>query len=170
MGVFITNKVCRNAKNLVIKKIEEQFREDFKVLNNNALELKATNPRSNVEVVAERDNPNELPVFQKIYICLDTVREGFLAGCRRLVGLEGCFLKRLLKGQLLVAVGKDRNNQMFPVAWAVVQKETSETWSWFVGHLRSDLCMGDGLGWSLISDMQKVLHLTYTRYIYIFLN
>ena len=121
MGVFITNKVCRNAKNLVIKKIEEQFREDFKVLNNYALELKATNPRSNVEFVAERDNPNELPVFQKIYICLDTVREGFLAGCRRLVGPDGCFLKGLLlKGQLLVAIGRDGNNQMFPVAWAVV--------------------------------------------------
>lgn len=48
LGVFVTNKVCINAKGLVVKKIEEQFREDFKVLNNYALELKATNPGSNV--------------------------------------------------------------------------------------------------------------------------
>ena len=121
-----------------------------------------------MEVVAERDNPNELPVFQKIYICLNAVREGFLASCIMLVSLDGCFLKGLLKGQLLVAVRRSGNNQMFPVAWAVVQKETSETWSWFLGHLRFDLCMGEGLGWSLISDMQKVLHLTCTRYIYFF--
>ena len=87
-----------NAKNLVIKKIEEQFKEDFKMLNNYALELKATNPRSNVVVVAERDNPNELLIFQKIYICLNTIREGFLVGCRKLVGLDGCFLKGLFKG------------------------------------------------------------------------
>ena len=74
-----------------------------------------------MEVVAEKDNPNELPVFQKVYICLNGVREGVLAECKRLVGPDGCFLKGLLlKGQLLVAIGRDGNNQMFPVVWAVV--------------------------------------------------
>lgn len=53
MGVSITNKVCRNAKALVLKHIEMRFREDFKVLNNYALELKRTNPSSIVIVVFE---------------------------------------------------------------------------------------------------------------------
>ena len=52
------------------------------MLNNYALKLKATNPWSNVVVMAERDNPNELLVFQKIYICLNAVRDGLLANCR----------------------------------------------------------------------------------------
>lgn len=34
--------------------------------------------------------------------------------------------------------------------------EENETWSWFIDHLKTDLCMGEGLGWSLVSDMQKV--------------
>lgn len=62
------------------KKIEEQFTEDFKVLNNYALELKTTNHRNSVTIVAERANPNEVPMFQKMYICLATIREGFFAG------------------------------------------------------------------------------------------
>ena len=35
------------------------------------------------------------------------------------------FLKGLMKGQSLVAVGRDENNQMFPIAWLVVDKETN---------------------------------------------
>ncbi|XP_039118187.1 uncharacterized protein LOC120254107 [Dioscorea cayenensis subsp. rotundata] len=46
---------------------------------------------------------------------------------------------------------------MFPIAWAVVQVATSETWSWFVDLLKSDLGLVDGLGWALVSDMQKGL-------------
>ncbi|XP_039131855.1 uncharacterized protein LOC120268592 [Dioscorea cayenensis subsp. rotundata] len=157
LGVFITSKVCRNAESLVMKKTEEKFREDFKVLNNYALELQATNPGSSVLVVAEKVNHNEFPVFQKMYIYLAAVGEGVLVGCRQIIGVDGCFLKGLLKGQLLMVVGRDGNNQMFPLAWAVVEKETTETWAWFFENLMIDLGMGEGLGWSLISDMQKGL-------------
>lgn len=156
LGVFISTKVCRNAKAMVLKKMEKQYQDEFLVLNNYILELKEANPGSTVSVVAERKNGVDLPVFQKIYICISAIKEGFSAGCRKIVGLDGCFLKGLVKGQLLVAVGRDGNNQMFPIAWAVVEKETTESWDWFIQHLQADLQIGDGLGWALISDMQKV--------------
>lgn len=54
MGAFITRKVCRNAKILAIKKIKEQFWEDFRVLNRYALGLKSTNLGSNVSVLSQR--------------------------------------------------------------------------------------------------------------------
>ncbi|XP_039127844.1 uncharacterized protein LOC120263931 [Dioscorea cayenensis subsp. rotundata] len=157
LGVFITDKVCRNARSLVIKKIEEQFKEDFKVLNNYALELKTTNPGSSVHIMTERQKLDELPLFKRIYICIAAIREGFINGCRRVIGIDGCFLKGSVKGQILTAVGRDGNNQMFPVAWAVVDKETSETWLWFIELLKVDLLIEDGLGWVVLSDMQKGL-------------
>ena len=83
-------------------------------------------------------------------------REEFLAGCWRLIDLDGCFLKGLLKGQLLMVVGKEANNKMFLLAWAIVGTETSERWTCFIELLRSDFCMRDGLGWEVVSDMQKV--------------
>ncbi|XP_070056566.1 uncharacterized protein [Nicotiana tomentosiformis] len=49
------------------------------------------------------------------------VVEGWSEGCRRIIGLDGCFLKGICKGQLLVAVSKGGNNQMFPIAWAIVE-------------------------------------------------
>ncbi|WMV45033.1 hypothetical protein MTR67_038418 [Solanum verrucosum] len=43
------------------------------------------------------------------------------------------------KGELLVAVGRNGNNQMFPIAWAVVDKETKHSWSFFINYLKEDL-------------------------------
>ncbi|KAL0428872.1 UNVERIFIED_CONTAM: hypothetical protein Sradi_0513200 [Sesamum radiatum] len=60
-------------------------------------------------------------------------------------------------GQLLVAVGRDGNDNMFPIAMAVVQVENRDSWGWFVGELLDDI---GGLGtskWSFISDRQKGL-------------
>lgn len=79
LGVFISNNVSRNDKTLVIKKIEAQFWEDFRVLNDYVMELKETNPRSSVFVVSEWHRPSELPLFQKIYIyALQLLGKGFL--------------------------------------------------------------------------------------------
>lgn len=52
--MFITNKVCKSTRCLVLKKIEQQFMEDLKVLNNYLLDSMAKNPSSNVVVVAQR--------------------------------------------------------------------------------------------------------------------
>ena len=80
----------------------------------------------------------------------------FLGGFKHIIGLDGYFLKGLVKGQLLVAIGRDGNNQMFLIAYAVVHNESTETWSWFIDQLHSDLTIGKGLGWSIVSDMQNV--------------
>lgn len=45
---------------------------------------------------------------------------------------------------------------MYPVAWAVVEKENEETWSWFFEKLFEDLNIVCGLGWTFMSDKQKV--------------
>lgn len=82
---------------------------------------------------------------------------GFKAGCRKVIGLDGCFFKGACQGELLAAIGRDANNQMYPVAWAVVEQETRENWEWFLEFLMKDLEINDdGAGWVFISDQQKV--------------
>ena len=73
-------------------------------------------------------------------------------GCRRVLGLDGAFLKGYCKGELLCATAMDANDQMFPVAWAVVEFESKESWSWFLAHLIKDLDMQTGDKWTLLSD------------------
>lgn len=47
-----------------------------------------------------------------------------------------------LKGYMEVnyyLVGKDENNQMFPIAYVVVEAETKGSWEWFLDLLLKDL-------------------------------
>jgi hypothetical protein len=55
------------------------------------------------------------------------MKQGFLEGCRPVIGLDECFLKGPYKGMLLAAVGRDANNNMYPIAIVVVEVEIKES-------------------------------------------
>ncbi|KAK8683081.1 hypothetical protein V6N13_039149 [Hibiscus sabdariffa] len=118
--------------------------------------LRAADVRGTFDLVVERPNVTDIPKFRRIYVCFSALREGFKMYCRPVVGLDGCFLKGSFKGEILSAVGRDCNNQIFPIAWAVVEVENRETWAWFLNNLQHDIGFGDGDGCTLLSDMQKV--------------
>ena len=69
-------------------------------------------------------------------------------------------LKVICSGELLSAVGRDANNHIYPIAWAVVAVENKETWKWFLNLLLKDINMGNGAGLTLLSDQHKVFILT----------
>ncbi|CAL8089112.1 unnamed protein product [Prunus armeniaca] len=73
-----------------------------------------------------------LPHLQRLYLCLDACKKGFFVGCISIIGVDGCHLKGPFSSQLLGAVGVDANDNMYPVAYAIVELETKETWSWFL--------------------------------------
>ena len=69
-----------------------------------------------------------MPYFERLYICVESCKIGFLAGCRPIIGLDACHLKAKLGGQLITAVARDPNEEYFPLAYAVVEVETKESW------------------------------------------
>ncbi|PRQ55220.1 putative MULE transposase domain-containing protein [Rosa chinensis] len=83
------------------------------------------------------------------------MKKGWTEGCRPIIGVDGCHLKTMHKGQLLTAVGIDGNNGMYPIAWAVVEKETREAWTWFFKFLKDDLCLVNDCSYVFMSDKQK---------------
>ncbi|GKA52061.1 60S ribosomal protein L34 [Tanacetum coccineum] len=62
-----------------------------------------------------------------------------------------------VKGELLTAMGRDGNNQMFPIAWAVVNIENNDNWQWFLACICEDLMLGQGAYLTIISDGHKGL-------------
>ncbi|KAL0323596.1 UNVERIFIED_CONTAM: hypothetical protein Sangu_1978900 [Sesamum angustifolium] len=97
------------------------------------------------------------PVLQRMYFCLKGMRDGFIEGCRPLIGLDGCFLKGLFKGQLLAAIGRDPNDNIYPIAVAYVEVEKYDSWEWFLNLLLRDIGSHNERGWAFISDRQKGL-------------
>ncbi|XP_019181684.1 PREDICTED: uncharacterized protein LOC109176748 [Ipomoea nil] len=145
----------RRAIRSVLKKINASFEDQFRRIRDYAQECMNSNPGSKVILKTSRVTPDSPCVFQRIYVCFDALRMGFLDGCRKIIGLDGCFLKGLLKGEILTAVGRDANNQMYPIAWAVVEIENTDSWGWFLELLKNDLGITNTYPWTIISDQQK---------------
>lgn len=108
----------------------------------------------------ERPFPKVPPKFHRLYMSFAVMKKGFLDGCRPVIGVDGCFLKGSFKGILLVAVGRDGNDNMYLIAYAVVEAETKDSWTWFLETLVLDLGTRE---WharlTFISDRQKVIFL-----------
>ncbi|KAM3199971.1 hypothetical protein P3L10_032331 [Capsicum annuum] len=90
-------------------------------------------------------------------------KQGFLAGCRPIMGVDGCHLKGNQKeGQLLIAVGIDGNDNMYLIAFVIMEGELMETWNWFLILLDEDLRISQHhFAWTFISDKQKGLIPTF---------
>ncbi|KAL4560719.1 hypothetical protein LXL04_032873 [Taraxacum kok-saghyz] len=93
----------------------------------------------------------------RFYVCFKNFKDGWIRGCRRVIGLDGCFLKGRVNGELLTAIGRDADNHVYPIAWAVVDVENIDNWNWFLDLLVDDLDRGSGNGLVVISDQHKGL-------------
>jgi hypothetical protein len=147
---------CKRAKALVLQEALDSTKGEYSRVYDYQAELLRSNPGSTIVVVLNPDIVLK-KVFQRFYVCFDACKRGFLAACRRVVGLDGCFFKGATNGELLCAIGRDANNQMYPIAWAYVERESYDSWYWFLGLLQKDLNISNGgEEWVLISDQQKV--------------
>ncbi|XP_059454848.1 uncharacterized protein LOC132185016 [Corylus avellana] len=113
----------RKAKQKLYGNLEDQYRRLWDYCET----LRHTNSGSCVLMKVDRPNPNLPPRFGRLYVSLAGMKKGFLEGCRPFIGVDGCFLKGPFKGQLLSAVGRDGNNNMYPIAFAVVEAVRRKT-------------------------------------------
>lgn len=114
---------CSKARRKALQVVATSMTEHYSKIWDYRYELMKTNEGRTIEVYCVRNNPTYGRVFQRFYVCIDALKRGLLAGCKKVLGLDRCFLKGVMKGELLIAVGRDDNNQMFPVAWGIVQVE-----------------------------------------------
>jgi len=62
-----------------------------------------------------------------------------MSGCRPFIGVDGCHLKTMYGGILLVVVGRDANDQYYPLTFGVVENETNDAWRWFLTLILNDI-------------------------------
>ncbi|KAH7861366.1 hypothetical protein Vadar_025217 [Vaccinium darrowii] len=154
------HKVYR-AKRKALELIEGDHSQQYLRLWDYCEMVRMQNPSSVAKLKVERPWVGHGPIFQRMFICYDACVKGFLAGCKPLIGLDACFLKGPFGGQLMHAVAKDANNQMFPLAFAIVEAETKDSWTWFMENLASVIGNPEERGITFMSDRQKGLTQTF---------
>ncbi|XP_016172099.1 uncharacterized protein LOC107614399 [Arachis ipaensis] len=95
-------------------------------------------------------------VFWSYYPCIRAFRH-----CKPVVQVDGTHLYGKYKGRLLVAVSQDGNNNIVPIAFAIVEGETSDAWHFFLSNLRQHVVTRNGVG--LISDRHESINTAVAR-------
>ncbi|KAK9291453.1 hypothetical protein L1049_019401 [Liquidambar formosana] len=104
--VKISRSQAYRARRLALEMIDGSHQKQFTRMWDYAAELLRINPGSTIQLLTDtRDGPNAQPVFKRFYVCLHAIKSGFRAGCRPLIGVDGCHLKGPSGMQLLEAIG-----------------------------------------------------------------
>nr|KAJ0197684.1 hypothetical protein LSAT_V11C700371480 [Lactuca sativa] len=133
------------------------MKKQYDILRDYGLELMERNPCTNVYIDCHT-GPNinsDTRMFRRIYICLGALEEGLKANLSDFIGLDGTFMKGPYPGQVLTVVGVDSNNGIYPLAYALVENETTDSWTWFLEQLGDDLELYANSNFTFISDRQK---------------
>ncbi|KAH7865210.1 hypothetical protein Vadar_003723 [Vaccinium darrowii] len=74
-------------------------------------------------------------IFDQVFWAFAPAIEGFQHYCL-VICIDGTFLTGKYRGVMLIALSQDAENQIFPIAFAIVERETKESWGWFLDCLR----------------------------------
>uniref|UniRef100_A0A803PC09 MULE transposase domain-containing protein n=1 Tax=Cannabis sativa TaxID=3483 RepID=A0A803PC09_CANSA len=151
----VSNWQFFGARSTAREILEGSVVEQYAILEDYCKQLLKTNYGSTTKI--QTDLVDGKRVFDKVYICLRAAKDRFIRGCRRIIRLHGCHLKGYCKGILLVAIGIDGSTFIFPIAYAVVGKENTESWTWFSELLKEDLHPTNPCMDTMMSDKQKGL-------------
>ena len=104
---FFSWCVCSHVSNHSLQSLlDGDKHEQIKGLLDYRLELLRAHPTSTVMFKCTEGK------FEGMHVCLTPLKVGFLAGCRQIISLNGCFPKGLFGGQLLTVVGIDLSHSM----------------------------------------------------------
>ncbi|CAE5960259.1 unnamed protein product [Arabidopsis arenosa] len=121
--------------------------------------LKVTNPGSITHIETEDEDEGK-ERFLYMFLAFGASIAGF-KHLRKILVVDGTHLKGKYKGVLLTASGQDANFQVFPLAFAVVDSENDESWTWFFSKL--ERIIADSKSLTILSDRQSSINVGIKR-------
>ncbi|XP_033138758.1 protein FAR1-RELATED SEQUENCE 6-like [Brassica rapa] len=136
------------AKELAIAFAQGTEEDSYKMLPQYFHVLKLANPGTITDIKTEKDKEGKTR-FKYAFMSLKACIDGWKY-LRKVLVVDGTHMFGKYKGVLLSASGQDANSRVFPIAFAVVESENTESWTWFFERLST--IVEDGSDLSIISD------------------
>ncbi|KAG7560858.1 Zinc finger SWIM-type [Arabidopsis thaliana x Arabidopsis arenosa] len=154
----VTPDQCAKAKTKVLRARNASHETHFARIWDYQAEVCHRNPGTEfeIETIAGAFIGSKQKFF-RLYICFKSQKDSWKQHCRPVIGIDGAFLKWDIKGHLLAAVGRDGDNRIVPLAWAVVEIENDDNWDWFLRKLSSSLGLCEMANLAILSDKQSGL-------------
>jgi len=80
-------------------------------------------------------NDDNMAFFHRVFWAFKPCIDAF-DYLKSLIQIDGTFLYGKYRGTLLIATSQDSDRHVVPLAFAIVEGETTEAWTWFLMHLR----------------------------------
>ncbi|KAL2942723.1 Protein FAR1-RELATED SEQUENCE 8, partial [Bienertia sinuspersici] len=134
--VKVKKSLLYKVRVMTKEKMHGGFAESYGLLPAYAEMIKQTNSNSYALITWKATSEDDGPRFKGCFFSFAAQVRGFLKGCRPIIGFDGAHLNGHYKGTLLTAVGIDENNEIFPIAYGIVDNQSIESWSYFFRNLR----------------------------------
>lgn len=145
----ISYRKAWKAKQKAMADIFGNWESSYELLPRYLQAMKESNPGTQFHIVSNDIGSSEYEEFDRVFWAFGPSIRGF-KHCRPIITIDGTHLYAKYKGVLLIAMGVDAEDQIYPLAYAIVTKESVDTWSWFLHCVRVLVTRRQGL--CVISD------------------
>ncbi|KAL0710612.1 hypothetical protein Bca4012_017590 [Brassica carinata] len=159
LRISATYMKCYRAKEKAIFELRGADDDSYTKLSEYLYMLKLANPGTVADIESEIDKEG-VERFLYLFLSFGASIRGFKK-LRRVLVVDGTHLSGKFKGVLLTASGQDGNFQVFPLAYAVVDAEDTEAWTWFLQKV--ERILADSSDVSIISDRATCIATAVSR-------
>ncbi|CAI9293998.1 unnamed protein product [Lactuca saligna] len=138
-GVQLNYFQAWRGKEIAKEQLQGSYKEAYGQLPYFCDQIMETNPGSRVTFNTKDDSS-----FHRLFLSFHASLYGF-QHCRPLIFLGSVPLKSKYQGTLLAATAPDGNDEVFPVAFAVVDMVSDDNWRWFLEQLKAALITCHGI-------------------------
>ncbi|XP_022031224.1 uncharacterized protein LOC110932178 [Helianthus annuus] len=135
MFVDVTYTKAWRGRRKAIERIYGTWDSNFAELPKYVLRLQSRNPGTVVNWFHHPHSAPGHPTFKYVFWAFGPSISVFRL-CQPVISVDGTHLKGPYRSKLLVAVTKNANNYIMPLAYALVDEETVHSWCWFFQNLK----------------------------------
>ncbi|XP_038719834.1 uncharacterized protein LOC120012484 [Tripterygium wilfordii] len=146
-GVNITYDKAWRARECALDSFHGSPEESFAYLPHYYAVLEINNPGTVTHI--ESDDENK---FKYFFMAIGASLHGFQSSMHPVIVIDSTHLKGKYLGTLFVATALDGNEQIYPVAFGIVNYENNASWQWFFEKLRDVIAIEDFSRLCIISD------------------
>ncbi|KAA0038959.1 MuDRA-like transposase [Cucumis melo var. makuwa] len=162
-GINMSYEKAWSARENAYERVRGSPEESYNLLRRYGEALKLTNPGTIFHMELEDDR-----FFKYLFMAVGPCIRGFLNCIRLVIVMDGTFLKNKYWGQLTVSVCLDGNNQIYPLAFKVVDRETDDLIQWFLEKLKGAIGKMPNLGF--VTDRKTCFSKAYVEAVYLVRN
>ena len=134
-GYEISYKKALVGKHKAFTILFKDFHKSYAELPRYFMALELENPGCVVTWKTFGSHMHNTEVFQHIFWAFHPSIEG-LNHCWPILSIDGTHLNRKDKGTLMISMGCDGNNKLFPLEFAITKRENIDRCGWFLACIK----------------------------------